>query len=38
MEQEVVDDVQDHSVLNGVGGDLQVVVNEGESVHCACSQ
>lgn len=36
VEQEVVDDVQNHSVLIGVGGYLQIVVNEGKSVHCAC--
>lgn len=36
MQQEVVDDVKDHSVLNGVGGYLQIVVNEGESIHCTC--
>lgn len=33
MQQQVVDYIQDHSVLDGVGGDLQVMVDEGEGVH-----
>ena len=33
VQQQVVDDVQDHGVLHGVGGDLQLVVDEGEGVH-----
>lgn len=33
VQQQVVDDVQDHSVLNWIRGNLQVMVNESESFH-----
>lgn len=33
MKQQVIDDVEDHSVLNRVSGDLQVVMYQSESVH-----
>lgn len=38
MKQKVVDDVQDHSILGRVGGDLEVMVNQGESVHGTYAQ
>lgn len=32
MEQQVIDYVQDHGVLHWIGGNLQVIVDEGEGV------
>lgn len=34
VEQQVIDYVQDHGVLHWIGGNLQVIVDEGESVDC----
>lgn len=36
MQQQVVDDVQDHSILDWVSGYLQIMMNEGEGVHSPC--
>lgn len=36
MQQQVVDDVEDHGVLNRVSGYLKIVVNKGEGVHSPC--
>lgn len=36
VQQQVVDYVEDHSVLGRVCGDLQVVVDERERVHSSC--
>lgn len=32
MEQQVIDYVQDHGVLHWIGGNLQVIMDEGEGV------
>lgn len=34
VEQQVIDYVQDHGVLHWIGGNLQVIVDEGEGVNC----
>lgn len=34
VEQQIIDYVQDHGVLHWIGGNLQVIVDEGESVDC----
>lgn len=33
MKQQVVDDVQDHGILSWVGGDFQLMMDEGERIH-----
>lgn len=33
MEQQVIDDIQDHSILSWVGGDFQLMMDEGKGIH-----
>lgn len=33
MEQQVVNNVQDHGILSWVGGDFQLMMDKGESIH-----
>lgn len=33
MKQQVVDNVQDHGILSRIGGDFQLMVDEGEGIH-----
>lgn len=33
MEQQVVDNVQDHGILSRVGGDFQLMMNKGKGIH-----